>query len=302
MIGHARTQDETLDISIVSQHTVAVLSCDQASVKDNVVGMPGLGFGVCVNHSKDVMTCGNRIFANRIEGINYEDATGMIANNDVYCASGSHDDGISVWGNPNTPGQAPATTVTGNRIRNPGSCAIGLADNARSCLVTGNLAINPCAGRLSDPRVRAAFGLWGGGCHGNYVAGNNVQFESIGLLTGSFTIGTGSKTFNKAGEIEDIAVGAIVRIVSDINSPANFMAGAVTAVTGTTITVNVDEVGGSGAFAVWYISLGFMNYIVGEFASDNGSVPFQNTIGPNNGPSGALGFALAIGSGSVVRT
>ena len=66
------------------------------------------------------------------------------------------------------------------------------------------------------------------------------------MLTGSFTIGTGSKTFNKSGEIEDIAVGAIVRIVSDINSPANFMAGAVTAVTGTTITVNVDEVGGIG--------------------------------------------------------
>lgn len=68
----------------------------------------------------------------------------------------------------------------------------------------------------------------------------------------SFAIGTGSKVFTTAAAL-NLAVGATVK-AANTPTPANYMAGTITAISGTSLTVNVTETGGSGTFAAWTIS------------------------------------------------
>jgi len=74
--------------------------------------------------------------------------------------------------------------------------------------------------------------------------------------TTSTTIATGSKAFtvNQTQGTNAYVVGARVRVASSA-SPANFMEGSITAYTTTTLTVNVDLIGGSGTIASWNISI-----------------------------------------------
>ena len=81
----------------------------------------------------------------------------------------------------------------------------------------------------------------------NYAAGLK------GSSTSSVLIGTGSKTFvTQAGK--QFATGQFVLISSDAN-PANYMHGQVTSYSGTSLVVNVIDVGGSGTLADWTISV-----------------------------------------------
>jgi hypothetical protein len=76
---------------------------------------------------------------------------------------------------------------------------------------------------------------------------------TVGTSTTSVAIGTGSKVFTtQAGK--NWIVGTWLVIPSAAN-PANFMTGQVTAYSGTSLTVNVTAVGGSGTFADWNIGL-----------------------------------------------
>lgn len=74
-----------------------------------------------------------------------------------------------------------------------------------------------------------------------------------GTSTTSVAIGTGSKGFTtQSGKFFD--VGAEVKIVSDANA-ANYMHGNVTAYSGTSLTVNVTDIGGSGTKTDWTIMI-----------------------------------------------
>lgn len=73
-----------------------------------------------------------------------------------------------------------------------------------------------------------------------------------GTSATSFAIGTGSKAFTTQAGVAFV-VGDFVRIASRANG-ANYMAGSVTAYSGTTLTVNVTETGGSGTFTDWNIN------------------------------------------------
>lgn len=66
----------------------------------------------------------------------------------------------------------------------------------------------------------------------------------------SNTIGTGSKTFttNFTATATAFVVGERIRV---INTATNWMEGTITAFTTTSLTVNVDVVGGSGTFTSW---------------------------------------------------
>ena len=78
-----------------------------------------------------------------------------------------------------------------------------------------------------------------------------------GLTSATSTlIAIGSKTFttNLTNLQTAFVVGTRVRVAYSV-TPANFMEGVVTAFTGTTFTVNVDSIGGSGTFASWTISV-----------------------------------------------
>jgi hypothetical protein len=69
----------------------------------------------------------------------------------------------------------------------------------------------------------------------------------------SFLIGTGSKAFTTQAGLA-YTVGARVRASSNANG-ANYMEGLATAYSGTTLTVNVSKVAGSGTFADWNINV-----------------------------------------------
>lgn len=69
--------------------------------------------------------------------------------------------------------------------------------------------------------------------------------------TTSTLIGTGSKTFTTQAD-RPLTEGAWVLITSDAD-PTNYLHGYVTAYSGTSLTVNVTNVGGSGTFTDWTI-------------------------------------------------
>jgi len=72
----------------------------------------------------------------------------------------------------------------------------------------------------------------------------------------SVVIASGSKTFttNLSNISTAFTVGTRIR-VAYATTPANYMEGVVTAFSGTTITVLVDSIGGSGTYANWTISV-----------------------------------------------
>lgn len=74
-----------------------------------------------------------------------------------------------------------------------------------------------------------------------------------GTSTTSLTIGTGSKVFTtQSGKFFD--VGTWLLVTSDADT-TNYMHGQVTAYSGTSLTLNVTNIGGSGTLADWTISV-----------------------------------------------
>jgi len=72
--------------------------------------------------------------------------------------------------------------------------------------------------------------------------------------TTSTTIGTGSKAFTVTSS-GAFAIGMRARVINTGNS-ANYMEGQITALTAnTSITVNVDLIGGSGTFTAWTFAI-----------------------------------------------
>jgi hypothetical protein len=70
----------------------------------------------------------------------------------------------------------------------------------------------------------------------------------------SFAIGTGSKAFTVDADLDYVA-GDWVSIVSRAAPTVDYMIGQVTAYTGTTLTVNVTVIGGSGTKTDWDVNL-----------------------------------------------
>jgi hypothetical protein len=82
-----------------------------------------------------------------------------------------------------------------------------------------------------------------------------IGYQGLTSAT-SVLIATGSKVFttNFTNSQTAFAIGTRVRVAYS-STPANFMEGVVTAFSGTTFTVLVDSIGGSGTFASWTISV-----------------------------------------------
>jgi hypothetical protein len=84
-----------------------------------------------------------------------------------------------------------------------------------------------------------------------YRAGGAIDLN--GVSTTSVLIGTGSKTFTTQAN-KQWKVGTTLTAASAAG-PSNYMAGQVTSYSGTTLTLNVTSIGGSGTFADWNIVL-----------------------------------------------
>lgn len=97
-----------------------------------------------------------------------------------------------------------------------------------------------------------------------------------GTSTTSILIGTGSQTFTTQSGLA-YGVGARVRAAYQ-TTPSNYMEGVVTSYSGTTLTINVDTVGGAGTFALWSFNIAGN---VGASGSGTGDM-LKSTYDPAN--------------------
>jgi len=126
--------------------------------------------------------------------------------------------------------------------------------------------------------------------------------DALYLLTSSSSnsIGTGAKTFATQAN-KDVGAGSFVLIASNAN-PANFMAGQVTAYSGTTLTVNVTAIGGSGMYAGWTIrASGVIGATGATGAGYSATSATGNTIANTGAKTFAVGTDLAYSAGARVR-
>ncbi len=102
---------------------------------------------------------------------------------------------------------------------------------------------------------------------------------AIGLMstsTTSLAIGTGSKVFTtQAGKA--YTAGLPMFISSDASPTVNYMFGTVTSYSGTTLTINVTDIGGSGTLADWTITVAGIKGATGSTGA--------------TGPAGPVGVA-----------
>lgn len=117
---------------------------------------------------------------------------------------------------------------------------------------------------------------------------DGLGFDGI-TSASSVAIGTGSKSFtvNKVGAL---AVGTRVRVASS-SSPANYVEGPITAIASLSVTVNVDNVGGSGTISSWNVT------VAGDKGAkgDTGDLGTLTGTAPVTYSSGTIG--LSVGSG-----
>lgn len=122
-----------------------------------------------------------------------------------------------------------------------------------------------------------------------------------GLTSATSTlIATGSKVFttNLTNSQTAFAVGTRVRVAYSV-TPANFMEGVVTAFSGTTFTVNVDAIGGSGTFASWTISVAG---IAGTAGGGSSTLTISNKTAAYTVIAGDNGTVLNWTSGTFTAT
>lgn len=125
--------------------------------------------------------------------------------------------------------------------------------------------------------------------------------------TTSLTIGTGSKSLTTATALT-VGVGSYVFIAETANPEVNWMFGQITSISGTSVTVNVTVVLGSGTITAWTITLagirgpqgaqgpsGTNDLIVGTSVVTSGT---STRILYNN--AGVLGEYTLTGTGTVV--
>ena len=134
------------------------------------------------------------------------------------------------------------------------------------------------------------------------VANPHIGLGYAGMTsTTSTTIGTGSKGFVVNTNSADSAfqVGTRVRISDQANTD-NFMEGPITAYSGTSMTVNVQNYGGSGTIAAWSFSVAGIqgsNGVTYFSGGTTGLTPATPTIG-----SITLGGTLVIANGGTNST
>jgi hypothetical protein len=145
------------------------------------------------------------------------------------------------------------------------------------------------------------------------VAGNvaTIGSQLAGMATGTsstaLAIAIASKSFTTQAGIAGFVVGNYVRVQSRAN-PANFMYGKITSYSDTTLTIDVEIIGGSGTFDDWDIWLSGMRGAMGTadttaitgILKGNGATTSAAVPGTDyQAPITATGLLKGNGSGSV---
>lgn len=117
------------------------------------------------------------------------------------------------------------------------------------------------------------------------VLAQNYAAALTSTSTTSVSIGTGSKTFMTQSS-KQYAAGQFISISSNA-SALNYMHGQVTSYSGTTLVVNVTDIGGSGTHADWNISVSGSQGPVGPGGGGSGTVT-SVSVASANGFSGTV--------------
>lgn len=91
------------------------------------------------------------------------------------------------------------------------------------------------------------------GADWSYLALKGTAAVVTSTSTTSLAVGTGSKNFTTAAALS-VGVGAFL-VIARTSAPGSFMFGQVTAIAGTSVTLNVSAIGGSGTHTDWTISV-----------------------------------------------
>lgn len=92
------------------------------------------------------------------------------------------------------------------------------------------------------------------GPEGEAVRGDPGASDVVGTSASSVAIGIGAKVFTIVEPDRGWGEGARLRVTSDANA-ANFMEGAITSYSGSTLTLAVDLTGGAGTHSDWTINV-----------------------------------------------
>ena len=126
-------------------------------------------------------------------------------------------------------------------------------------------------------------GTWDGLVGTAGPAGSTPVISGTSLT--SQTIGTGSFTFVTQANIAWV-VGQWVT-VSYSTTPSNYFYGQITAYSGTSLTVNVTVIGGSGTYASWVISISGVRGATGSSGAGSGTVT-SVAVATANGFAGSV--------------
>lgn len=165
-------------------------------------------------------------------------------------AGGAWGTAISLTGPTGGVGPTGPTGATGpaNSL-SVGTVTTGAAGSSASATLTGTAP----AQTLNLTIPRGATGVTGAtGATGNDGPQGPAGASYAGTSTTSLAIGTGSKTLTTQSGLAYSVNASRVRVA---NSTTNWMAGLVTAYSGASMTVAVDEIGGTGTLTSWTLSL-----------------------------------------------
>jgi hypothetical protein len=126
-------------------------------------------------------------------------------------------------------------------------------------------------------------------------------WDEITTSATSTAIGTGSKTFTVTDAAPLFYSGQAIRIVSRGDAGGRVMEGTVTGSSGTTLTVNVTSVTGSGTYTDWSAIVKYRLIVAPKSSGENASVTFKNanTDAPvatqtlTNGPAATAAMVAA---------
>jgi hypothetical protein len=186
-----------------------------------------------------------------------------------FKSSGSWGSPISLTGPQGPAGANNITSSTTSRTLNTGSMAFtvdaGKAIQSGMRMRVSNSSSNYMEGVVSsytgtsltitmDRFVGSGtFAVWAIAPVGDKGDKGDTGASYVGTSTTSLAIGTGSKSITTQAGLAYV-VGSPIRLASNANI-ANFMEGSVASYSGTSMTVTVAAVGGSGTFADWNLSL-----------------------------------------------
>ena len=114
----------------------------------------------------------------------------------------------------------------------------------------------------------------GAALEGGFYTG--LIWNQVTQSSTSTAIGTGSKTFTVTDAAPLFYSGQAVEVRSRANPSTQRMKGTVTASSGTTLTVNVTSVDGSGTYTDWSIMAKFRVIVAPKSSGENSSITYKN--------------------------